>query len=324
MNRLAKMAFGVACAAMVMLTLGAAHAQDILAATVNGAGITVQQVEGGFDEMLKEKGLHLLQVRDPSRVKGMKREVLDRLIERELLWQEARRAGVVASDQEVESAFDEAAKTFKSPERFKLRLEQEGYTEQSYKESIRKVLSGQSYADSVTAKDAEPTQQEVAEFYKSNPDKFHRPEMLRVRHILIGLPVSATKEELAAARRKIEGIRAEALRDKSFEELARTESEDATRQWGGELDPFARGAKPKDFEDAAFKLKPGQISGVVTTAAGLHIIKLEERYPALTISEQDASPRIRAFLESTKRQQARNKLVEELRALAKIEMLLPL
>ena len=301
-----------------------ARAQEIYAARVNGAGITVQEVEAGFDETLKERGLHLLQVRDPAKLKQMKHNVLERLIDDELLWQEARKNNALATDAEVDAAFAQAAQAFKSEEKFRLRLAQENFTEEDYKERIRRKLSGQAYANAAAAKGVEVSEDDIQAFYKANPDKFHRPEMLRARHILIKVAPDATKAQRADARRKIRDLLAEARAGRDFAELALENSDDATRQWGGELDPFPRGRMAPAFDKAAFALKPGQVSGVVTTPSGFHIIKLEERFPAVSISLKDAHDRIEGYLRSTRQQAALAKLLEELRAQAKIEMLLPL
>jgi peptidyl-prolyl cis-trans isomerase C len=312
------------CAATLCTVLAArpAAAQEVLAARVNGTGITIQQVEGTFDEGLKEKKLHLLQIRDPNKVKGMKREALDQLINQELLWQAAERKGMVASDKDVDAAFEQAKKSFKSEERFKLRLEQEGYTEDAYKERIRKKLSGDRYADSL-ARTAKVTDKDIHDFYLANPKLFQRPEMVRARHILITVASGATEEQRAAARKKIDAVLIEARSGRSFDELARLHSEDATKQWGGELDPFARGQVDPAFEQAAFALKPGEISEVVTSPYGFHIIKLEEHIPAVTISEKQAKDRIKGYLEAQRGKEAVDKELQSLRASAKVEILIP-
>jgi parvulin-like peptidyl-prolyl isomerase len=110
-----------------------------------------------------------------------------------------------------------------------------------------------------------------------------------------------------------------------FEALARRHSDDATRQWGGELDPFARGQMPKPFEDAAFALAaPGAVSGIIETATGWHIVKLEQRIPAVSVPLADARERIREYLRRTRGMEAIDKEVEQLRALGKVELLTPL
>ena len=320
----ARRRFVTACALLAALFAAAAGAQEIYAARVNGVGIPLPEVEAGFDEMLKEKGLHLLQVRDPAKVKRMKREVLDGLIDDELLWQEARKHKAIVGDREVDEAFAVAAKNFKGEEKLKLRLAQEGVTEADYRDRIRRSLSGQKYAQTAVARSVKLSDKEIRQFYKDNPDKFKRPEMVQARHILIGVAPDATEAQRAAAREKIEKILAQARSGTSFEELAREQSEDATKQWGGQLDPFPRGQTAPAFEEAAFRLKPGEISGVVTTPAGFHIILVEQHFPALVVSEKDARERIKEYLQGTRQQEAIKKLLEELRAAAKIEMLLPL
>ena len=301
-----------------------ATAQEIYAARVNGAGITLKAVEAGFDEILKDKGMHLLQVRDPAKVKQMKHQALDSLIDDELLWQAARKNNAVADDRAVDEAFALAAQAFKGEDRLRLRLAQEEIDEADYRERIRRKLSGQRYAEAYAAKKVKVSDKEIRAFYKANPDKFHRPETIRVRQILIRVAPDATEAQRAEARAKVEGILAEARSGKDFGELARQHSEDATKQWDGELDPMTRGGGVPAFEAAAFALEPGGISEVVSTSFGFHVIKMEQRFPEVTISEKDARERIRTYIETTRREEAVKALLVELRAKATIDMLLPL
>lgn len=148
--------------------------------------------------------------------------------------------------------------------------------------------------------------------------------MARARHILVRVAPDASDEQRAAAHRKMEDILAQARAGADFEELARTYSEDATKQWDGELDPFPRGRMPKEFGEAVFALKSGDISGVVTTVYGLHIIKLEALIPAVSVSEKDAHDRIKAYLDANKGKEAVKRQLQDLRARARIEMLLPM
>jgi peptidyl-prolyl cis-trans isomerase C len=313
----------IAIAVLAALWSWSAAAQEIYVARVDGNGITVQAVEAAFDEMLKEKGLHLLQVRNPAKVKEMKHEALDGLIDDELLWQAASKSGMVADDAAVDAAFAVAAKAAKGEERLRLRLAQEEVSEADYRERIRRKLSGQRYAQAAAEKKVSVGEAEIRDFYKANPDKFHRPEMLRARQILIKVPADATKAQRAQAQSRLRGILAQARAGKDFGELAREHSEDATKQWDGELDPIARGSLPPALEKAAFALKPGEITGIVATPAGLPIVQLEQRIPEVSISEKDAHDRIAAYLRARKTEEAIRELLADLRAGANIEMILP-
>ena len=99
---------------------------------------------------------------------------------------------------------------------------------------------------------------------------------LRASHILLGFPQQATQAQRDSVRRQVEGIRKRALAGESFAALARQFSQDpGSAPLGGDLGTFSRGDMVKPFEDAAFALEPGQISDVVETPYGLHLIRLE-------------------------------------------------
>jgi peptidyl-prolyl cis-trans isomerase D len=119
---------------------------------------------------------------------------------------------------------------------------------------------------------------DVKKFYNENASKFQGNEQRRASHILIGFGVSATSEQKQAAKAKAEALLATIKKNpKSFEELAIKNSQDpgsATK--GGDLGSFGRGAMVKPFEDAAFSMKVGQVSDLVESEFGYHIIKLTE------------------------------------------------
>jgi len=135
------------------------------------------------------------------------------------------------------------------------------------------LLSASSLISSVTVDDAE-----IKKFYDENAAKFQGDEQRRASHILIGFGVSATPEQKAAAKAKAEEILATLKKNpKRFEELAIKESQDpGSAVKGGDLGSFARGAMVKPFEDAAFGMKVNQISNLVESEFGYHIIKVTE------------------------------------------------
>lgn len=120
--------------------------------------------------------------------------------------------------------------------------------------------------------------EEVKKFYTENASKFQGNEQRRASHILIGFGVNATAEQKQAAKAKAEGLLAAIKKNpKSFEELAVKNSQDpGSAAKGGDLGSFGRGAMVKPFEDAAFGMKVGQVSDLVESEFGYHIIKLTE------------------------------------------------
>jgi len=306
------------------LALTLAQAQSILAARVNGTGIPQEQLERSFDEDLRKRKLQLLQIRNPERVKQMKRAVLDRLIEQELFWQQAQVAGTVASPQEVEQAFQSTLAQFKTREAFERRLLVEGYTPESYRVLVRKQVSATKYANSVGAKGSAVSDQEVRQFYLENPDKFKRAQQVRAREIVIKVAAAANEAARAAGRARAEQVLKAARGGEAFDQLARQHSEAPTRQWGGEMEPFSRGQLAKPIEDAVFALAAGEVSGVVVTPEGFHILKVEAIEPEVIVNEEQARAPIRTYLEQRKADAAIEKEAERLRNTGKVEILIPL
>ena len=139
------------------------------------------------------------------------------------------------------------------------------------------------------------TDDQAKKFYADNPAQFEQPEMVRVAYILLttrdaatGAPIS--ESERAAKQKKLEDILKHARSGEDFSKLAKTYSEDASsKDEGGELPPFgrARPGVPAEFEAAAFSLNTNQVSDIVTTPAGLCILKLYEKIPAKKIALDD-------------------------------------
>jgi len=307
----------------VALALSQAQAQAILVARVNGAGISQEQLERTFDEDLRQRKLNLLQIRNPERLKHMKRAVLDRLIEQELFWQQAQVDGAVASPQEVEQALQSTLGQFKSKEAFERRLLVEGYTPESYRLLVKKQVSGTKYASSVGAKGPAVSEEEVHQFYVDHPEKFRRAQQVRARHIFVKLAPAASEQERAASRSRAEQLLQAARAGEDFEQLARLHSDAPTRQWGGAMEPFARGQVAKPIEEAAFSLAAGQISAIVSTPEGFHILKVEGIDAEVIVGEEQARSPIRSYLAQRKANAAIEKEAERLRSAAKVEILIP-
>lgn len=121
-------------------------------------------------------------------------------------------------------------------------------------------------------------EEEVKAFYTQNAEKFQGDEQRRASHILIGFGVSPTPKAKEDARKKAESVLAEVNKaGAKFDELAKKYSQDpGSAQKGGDLGMFARGAMVKSFDEAVFSMKPGEVSGLVESEFGYHIIKLTE------------------------------------------------
>ena len=124
--------------------------------------------------------------------------------------------------------------------------------------------------------------EDLASYYEQNKTRFGQPERRRVSHIMINLPAGASEDARKAARAKADELDKLAVADPSkFAELARKESQDAgSAANGGDLGWQQKGALPGSLDKAAFGLNKDQVSGVVESPSGLHILKLTEIQPA--------------------------------------------
>jgi len=122
------------------------------------------------------------------------------------------------------------------------------------------------------------SEEDIKAYYESHKDEFKTPEMVRSRHILIKTDPSASDNDKKKARGKAEEILKKIKAGEDFAKLASDVSDDTgSKPKGGELGFFPKGRMVKSFEDAAFSLKPGEVSGIVETQFGYHIIKVEEK-----------------------------------------------
>ena len=150
---------------------------------------------------------------------------------------------------------------------------------------------------------------DLRKYYTENEKRYTTPEERRASHILIKAEKSASEADRAKAKAKAEGLLAELKKNPAaFADLARKNSEDpGSAEKGGDLDFFGRGAMVKPFEDAAFGLKPDEVSGLVESDFGYHIIKLA----AVKGGEKRGFDAVRAELEAEVKTQLAQKRFSE-------------
>jgi len=166
------------------------------------------------------------------------------------------------------------------------------------------------------------TEEDARKFYDQNPDKFTRSESVKASHILIGVDSKASADDKKKAREKAEKLRKDLAGGADFAALAKENSTCPSSQQGGDLGFFGKGQMVPPFEQAAFSMKPGEISDVVETQFGYHIIKLIEKKGAESVSFKDALPRIEEYLKGQKINAAVMEYVAEAKKNAKVEILL--
>src|SRR5439155_13182507 len=158
--------------------------------------------------------------------------------------------------------------------------------------------------------------------YEKNPDRFKQDESVRASHILIRVDEKADAATRKKARAEIDAVLKQAKAGADFAKLAQQHSQDGSAAQGGDLNYFSKGQMVPEFDKVAFALKPGQLSGVVTTQFGYHVIKVTDHKPGRVVPFEESSQQIKQFLTEQKKQQHSDAFIEGLKKKSKIEVLI--
>ncbi|PYI55040.1 foldase protein PrsA [Paenibacillus flagellatus] len=265
-------------------TKGGGEGKDVVVATVNGTDIGKNKL---YDEMILNGG---------SRV-------LDNLINEELVKQEADKAGITVTDADLDAEIASFKKQFSSDEEFQMMLMQYGMTQDDLKKQMPMQVRLKKLLESKT----DVTDEEIQKYYDENKEAMSTPEQVKASHILV-----ATKEESEAILTQLKA-------GADFAQLAKEKSTDTgSKDKGGDLDYFPRGAMVKEFEDAAFALNVGEMSGVVQSEHGFHIIKVTDKKAAATPTLDEKKADIKETLVSQEIQELAGPWMEEIKGKSKI------
>ncbi len=231
----------------------------------------------------------------PEQMTMMERQLLDQLIQVQLLKAKATDADKAAGKALAEKRFEEAKTKLGSEDALNRQLKLMGIT----REEVQAKWAESATAESVLKRELKVniTDADAKKFYDDNPARFEEPEMVRASHILLMTTDPKTNAELtedqkAAKRKEMEGLLKRARAGEDFAKLAKEYSEDpGSKDKGGEY-TFPRGQMVPEFDAAAFSLGTNQVSDIITTRFGYHIIKLLEKIPAKKVEYAKASTNI--------------------------------
>jgi peptidyl-prolyl cis-trans isomerase C len=256
----------------------------------------------------------------PEKRDELYRGVLDDLVAYRLLKQEVVARQMTASDAEVDARIGAFKQQMGSEANFRAALQAQQLTEAKLREDAKTdILVNKLLEQEVTQKLlVKPS--DIATFYEKNPDRFQQSESVRAAHILVLVPQDADEKTRAAAKARAEAALKAAKAGQDFAQLAKRYSNDASAQRGGDLGFIPKGQMVPAFEAAAFALEPGQVSDLVETQFGYHVIKALEKRPARVVPFVEAAAQIEQFLQQQQRQEKSKALVEQLKSKGKVEI----
>jgi peptidyl-prolyl cis-trans isomerase C len=295
-----------------LATVLSVHAADApVAARVNGTAITNAQVQ-----QLAERMAAAQQGTSPDSVK---QEALQSLIDIEVLTQQAKADKIEVPSAEVDQHFNELKGRYPTPEAFQQALASNHSTEAELRKDLARTALVQKVLDRHVTVTLAPDAAE--QFYKATPDKFQHPAEVHASHILFMAPHDG---DSSGAKQHATDALARIKKGEDFGKLANELSEDpGSKDHNGDLGFIPRDGVIKEFGDAAFALKPGEVSDVVQTKYGFHIIKVTETRDAGVTPLAEVKSEIENYLQDEERDKQQQAYVEGLKKQAKIEVVEP-
>jgi len=312
-------AMTIAWAAPPMSTLSQAASSKI--ATVNGTAIT----QADFDrevQLAQRRFASSGRSPEDSELLALKKEILENLINRELLYQECQNKGIKVEKTTINEQYELLKKRFPHETDFKDALSRLNLSEAEMKSQIERDLAIQQLITEKFVQKVTITDKETKAYYDSHPQAFRRPEQVRVSHILISVDQTADQAQKAAARKKIEDIQKKLNKGEDFEALAREFSQCPSGSRGGDLGYLGRRQLVKPLEEVAFALPPGQVSDIVESPFGYHLIKVIEKRPETLRGYEEIKVKLQEYLKQQLVGKQVDLYIEELKGKANVERFL--
>jgi peptidyl-prolyl cis-trans isomerase C len=289
-----------------------------LVAKVNGTEIS----RTAYERVVKNeygKRMQQGQFLDQNAVEQLKSDVLESMINQELIFQEGTRQGYTADQELIDQEYELVRANFADQEQFEQALSQAGYTKQSLKDEIRRNIIISKYIEETVAPSVSVSEQEMQEYYDEHPEVFTQPEQVKASHIIMTVEDPEDEAAKKQALSRITEVQKRVEAGEDFAELARETSEGPSAARGGDLGFFQRGQMVKEFEEKAFSLEPGEVSDIVETQYGYHIIKVMDRRPEMKVPFQDVRDQIANYMRQNRSMDILDSRVEKLREKASIE-----
>lgn len=240
--------------------------------TINGETLPQEAIDFEYRRLQQYYVNHMSPEQLKANEDKMRKQAVEQAVGAKLLLNEASRLDIQVPTELIDRKLQPIIEQSGGPEVFAQRLQENGITEQQLRDNIAEGCKVDLLIERVCEGLSDPTEEDMQTFFDNNKEHYMQPERVAASHILIR-PTSEGDEDRVVAESRIEGI-AQDIRDgKDFGELAAQHSEcPSGKQNGGSLGWFSRGMMVPEFEEAAFNMAVGEISDIIETQFGFHII----------------------------------------------------
>jgi peptidyl-prolyl cis-trans isomerase SurA len=314
----------IAAVLTATLSAGAAGAEQLnaIAALVNDEVVTTMEVERETALMAKEIDREKKEPLDEAGREQLRSLALSRLIDKRLVAQKIKELDIRVGEDEVRQAIEDVKRQNSlSQEALVTALKGQGLTFEEYRLQLKEQLERLRLVSQEVKAKIQVGEREVREYYQANPDRFGGGEIFRARHILFRLDRKAAAGEIRRIMEHALTVLYEARSGKDFDALVRKYSEDANAQKdGGDLGSFRRGEMLQEIEEAVAGMKPGDVSDLVSSSLGLHIIRLDSRQAGTPKPFEQVKAQVEDILYRKKSEERFSRWVADLRKKAAIEV----
>ena len=299
-----------------------AHVLDKIVARVNGDIILMSDLKGRSMQFLAEMKRRNQPV-DEDNIHKIEKEILNEMIEERLMLQFANNNNIKISDEDIKIAIEDVKKQNNfTDEMLEKALKNDKVTINDYRERLKEQMIISKVINYEVKSNIHIEENEIKKYYEEHRDEFKTPEEVRVRHMVFMYSEEerdSSKEEVI--RKKAADILNKIREGEDFAKLASIYSEDLSAKSGGDLGYFSRGKMIKDFEDAAFILKKGEVSDVIRTPYGFHIIKCDDKKEAGFRPAEEVSGEIEKSIFLEKMKSLKNIWMKKMKEKAFIDVL---
>ena len=283
-------------------------------AVLNGQEISAEAVNFELDRLVRfymGHGMTMAEIR--QNLPKLEAKALDQAIGAKLLLDQAARLDIPVTEKDIDAEVARVVQQVGGEENYKKALAAQGISEADFRKELEKGARVNMLVNQACAHVADPTEDEVTAFYEAHKQEYVEPHQVLCQHILV-------KGSNDAALDKIKEIRERIVNDKAdFAEEAKKHSDCPSGAQGGSLGWFGRGMMVPEFDKVAFEMKKGEVSGIVTTEFGYHIIYKADERGGGQQTIVDVHDQIKDLLRHEARGKAMDAYVAELREKATIE-----
>ncbi len=287
---------------------------------VNGQEISGEAVQFELDRLVRFYMSHGMTINEvKENLTKLEEKALDQAIGAKLLLDRANELALPVTAEQIDAEVQKVITQVGGEENYKKALEAQGITEESFKKELEKGARVNALVQQACSEVSDPTEDEIEAFYAAHKAEYKVPHQVHCQHILVKSEEKDLPEAKSAAFEKIRAIRERILAGGDFAEEAKQHSDCPSGQEGGSLGWFGRGMMVPEFDKCAFEMKKGEVSDIVTTQFGFHIIYKADERGGEEQTLVDVHDQIKDLLRHEARGRAMDAFVAELREKATIE-----